>query len=297
MKRLLVLIVFALTSSLLRGSQQTDLLEPTAGPTPTLDELVRGLFASASGPRPQAASPGYGFDYAMLIPVIIKAPGRFGSDYVSDYFIANDRTISQDILAGFIAQGVSNVGQSTQRFTLNPNSIYSTVDILSYLGKSGLGSLLITAVQPQSNTIDTSAQIYGYALTYTKDPSTGGVNSFANPGVSPSLVHGPNDSIIIGVRQNGDFRTNYGVINLDTVNSQTFGVNFISGSVTPTTLTLPPLSMQHIAVPAIPATSNGYFGIDVRPTSSLDFRWFSYGVSANNLSGDAWISYGIQFRF
>jgi hypothetical protein len=103
-------------------------------------------------------------------------------------------------------------------------------------------------------------------------------------------MHGDFNAIAVGGRQNADFRANFGLINLDATRSRTFTTMFFGASTQSMTVTLPPLSMTELAVPAITPTDTGYFLFDVFPNDPDDFLWNGFVVTADNITGDAWYS-------
>ena len=295
MKRFLFSIAAVLSaSSALAASFTADPPTVVPGPPATIADMVAGR--SAMHPRPLVAvTPGgYGFTDQLLVPVAINASGKNNTFFRTDYFLINGRNATQEILVGFIAAGVTNVGQPTVRYQLNPNASYASTDFLGTgtgrLNKTGVGSLLITAVLPNTNTGDTSATLYGSARIWTAEPGSTGTNSFTEWAVDPRLIHGDFNGIAIGGRQNADFRANFGLINLDATRSRTFTAMFFGASTMSMTVTLPPLSMAELAVPAITPTDTGYFLFDAFPNDTDDFFWNGFVVTADNLTGDAWLS-------
>ena len=90
------------------------------------------------------------------------------------------------------------------------------------------------------------------------------------------------------------------MVNLDIVNSRTWTVDIVAvgGGSVQTTTTIPPLSMGQVPVPSslIPG-SNGYVVTHFTPSLPTDFPWYAFDTSADNVTGDAWYSVGIQFGF
>jgi hypothetical protein len=237
---------------------------------------------------------GYGFSYQLLIPVAINASGKNNTFFHFDSFLVNGRNATQEILIGYLAAGVTNVGQAAFRFQLNPNTTYSIPDFLGtgvgHLNKTGVASLLIVGVLAGTNTPDTGAKLFGAGRIWTFEPGSTATNSFTEWAVDPRVIHGDFNGIAVGGRQNADFRANFGLINLDATRSRTFTAIFIGASTMQMSVTLPPLSMAELAVPAITPTADGYFLAGFFPVDTDDFEWNGFVVSADNLSGDAWLS-------
>ena len=294
MKRFLFSMVAVLCASpSLAAGVASDLPVVVPGPPATIADMV----ATRPGvqPRPMIAAPGgYGFSDQILVPVAINASGKLNTFFHTDYFLSNGRHAIQEILVGFIAAGVTNVGQPATRFQLNANGSYAITDFLGTgtgrLNKTGVGSLLITGVLPGTNTNDSNARLYGAARIWTAEPGSTGTNSFTEWAVDPRLNHGDFNAIAVGGRQNADFRSNFGVVNLDPLHSRTFTILFIGTSTVTLTVTLPPLSMAELAVPAITPADTGYFLFAVFPNDLDDFFWNGFVVTADNITGDAWYS-------
>ena len=294
MKRFLFSMVAVLCASpSLAAGVASDLPVVVPGPPATIADMV----ATRPGvqPRPMIAAPGgYGFSDQILVPGAINASGTLNTFFHTDYFLSNGRNAIQEILVGFIAAGVTNVGQPATRFQLNANGSYAITDFLGTgtgrLNKTGVGSLLITGVLPGTNTNDSNARLYGAARIWTFEPGSTGTNSFTEWAVDPRANHGDFNAIAAGARQNDAFRANFGLINLDTTRSRTFTVMFFAGSTASMTVTLPPLSMAELAVPAFTPTDTGYFLFDVFPNDLDDFFWTAFVVTADNITGDAWYS-------
>src|SRR6266496_1407048 len=130
---------------------------PLAGPPATVADMITGSAAV----RPLSTTSGFGPDYQVLLPVVINAPGLNGTFFKTDGFFANFRNINQEVLVGFITQGVSAAGQPALRTAIDPLANIAATDLLGPegLNRTGVFALLITAVLPGTSTVDTSAQL------------------------------------------------------------------------------------------------------------------------------------------
>lgn len=299
MKRFLVVTAALLASAQLLAERIVH--EPPAvvdGPPATIGEML------ASQPKPVALgafpNQSYSFNPALLVNVVINSPGKNNTFFRTDYFLINGRSTSQEILVGFIAAGVGNAGAPTTRFVLSPSTAYAIDDFLGTgtgrLNKSGVGSLLITSVFAGSNTFDSGGLLYGSARIWTNEPSSTGTNSFTTWASSPGAIHGDFVVGAIGGRQNNDFRSNYGLINLDSF-TRSFTVIVTSGGVNTTlSATLSGISMVQLALPStLPTGGNGYIVVQVFPNDNADFMWNSFVTTADNLTGDAWLSPAVVY--
>jgi hypothetical protein len=301
MKRNLFLatLILALVTPILAAA---DVLEKAEGPTPTLGELMSKQPATRSSQGIITGS-GYGFESQLLVPVVIRAPGKNNTFYTMDYFLMNGRGATQEVLIGFMPSGVTGVNQPTFRYQLAANTTYSIPDFLGSgqgdLNISGVGSLLITAVLSGTGNMDTNGQLYGAARIWTQEPgSSSATTSFTEWAVEPGVIHGPGEVAVIGARQNANFRANFGVVNLDVLNARTWTVTVITttGSTATATATIPPLSMGQVAVPStVDGGTNGYLLLHFTPPSSMSAAWYAFGTSADQINGDAWYSVGVQF--
>jgi hypothetical protein len=299
MKRLQFFLALVITSTSIRFAQG-DALTPSTGPTPTLGSLVNSLPMT-----PSVAC--LGLNPQILVPVVIRGPGKNGTFYETDLVLTNGLRVAQDILVGFIPEGVQGINQPTQRFTMPRFGLYQLVDFLGpgpgQLNLSGVGSLLIVGVLSGSSSIDPNALIGGEARIWTPQPGSSGTTSFSEATVVPGVVQGSFPDVFVqGARQNSDFRTNLGLVNLFAGAPEDFIVLILGASgenvYENDFLELPALSMSLIAVPAYtlsPGNSSGYLLVDVeqgRGAGGNNFPWYTFTTSADNVTGDAWYSAG-----
>jgi hypothetical protein len=259
------------------------------------------MVTGTAAVRPLGSTSGFGPDYEVLLPVVINSAGLNNTFFKTDGFFANFRNVEQQVLVRFITQGVSAVGQPVLRESIGALSNIAADDIFgpeSGLTLTGVAALLITAVLPDTNTVDTSGQLLAQFRIWTPQPGSAGTTSFGAWGPPSDNIHGLNGAIALGLRQNAAFRTNVGVVNLDPINTRSWTITIRSGG-TPTSfpIVLPPLSMQLVAVPAtITPSQNGYLSVTYVPsaTPGTDFRWNAFGVTADNVTGDSWLSLATQ---
>ena len=296
MKQFLSSVVLILAAwPLLAQSHASEWPVPISGPPATIADMVAGSAAV----RPLSITSGFGPDSEVLVPVVINAPGLNGTFFKTDGFFANFRDVNQEVLVRFIPQGVS--AAAPLRLAIDPLTNVAAADLLgpeSDLSRTGVGALLITAVPPGADTVDTSAKLLALFRIWTPQPGSAGTTSFGAWGPPSDNIHGLNGAIALGLRQNAAFRTNVGIVNLDPVNTRSWTVT-IRSSGTPTSLTiaLAPLSMQLVAVPTtITPSENGYLSVTYVPfaTPGTDFRWSAFGVTADNVTGDSWLSLATQ---
>src|SRR5262249_40578164 len=221
--------------------------------------------------------------------------------YKTDYFLANFRSVDQEVLIGWIPAGVSGAGSAAQRFRLTANTIYSIPDFLAggsgRLSQTGVGSILVTGGLTRTNTFASNDYVVGLSRVWTQQPGSSGTTSFASWSPPSDALHGDVLAILVGLRQNADFRSNYALVNLDPVNTRGWTISYLSGGPS-SPVSLPPMSMQQIAVPStVTSTSTGYISIGATPfsTPTTDLRWAFIGTSADNTTGDPWITLAYKF--
>jgi hypothetical protein len=298
MKKILWFSVLILVGfPLLAVSHASESPAPIPGPPAPIADIAVGSAAV----QPPRTAAGFAPDSEVLLPVVINASGLNGTFFKTDGFFANFRNTNQEVLVRFVTQGVSGAGQTPLRLSVNALTNIAAVDLLgpeSDLSRTGVGALLITAVLPGTNTVDTNGKLLSMFRIWTPQPGSAGTTSFGAWGPPSDNIHGFNGAIALGLRQNTAFRTNVGLVNLDPVNTRSWTVTILSAG-TPTSfpIALAPLSMQLIAVPAtITPSPNGYISVLFVPsaTPATDFRWSAFGVTADNITGDSWLNLATQ---
>jgi hypothetical protein len=271
---------------------------PIAGPPAPVADMVAG---SAAVLPPRTAA-GFGPDSEILLPVVINASGLNGTFFKTDGFFANFRNANQEVLLRFVPSGVSGAGQTPIRNSINALTSVAAVDVLGpesgELARTGVFALLITAVLPGTNTVDPNGKLLSMFRIWTPQPGSAGTASFGAWGPPSDNIHGFNGAIALGLRQNAAFRTNVGLVNLDPANTRSWTITIQSaGAPTAIPISLAPLSMQLIAVPAtITPSASGYISILFVPSAApaTDFRWSAFGVTADNVTGDSWLNLATQ---
>jgi hypothetical protein len=230
-------------------------------------------------------------DSAFLIPLAGNTPGLNGTYFRSDISIANYRSTAQKINVYWLSAGQNNCSASPALVTtLNANTIYSLNDFVgSQLRMSGVGAITIFG-EYSTGGADTSSKIDGSARLWTPSPGTGGNTSMSFPPVSLLDSLGSLTAYALGLRQDSGYRTNVGVVNLDSL-SHTWTVS-VMGTNGSTTLmvTVPPCSMQQVAVPA---GNYGNMFLSFKSDGS-GFWWSAYAASVDNATGDGWVSHAAQ---
>jgi hypothetical protein len=232
---------------------------------------------------------------SFIIPAAGSLQGSNGTFFKSDVTIANRRGSPQVIEIGFISRGVNNGTKPTKKFTIGANTTTIDNDFIGIvMGESGLGTLLVVAVTgtQAGAPVDELAEIDGFSRIWTPQPIQPGASSsigtVSQAFESIDLEDNLATSYGYGLKQDANFRTNVGMVNLYGT-SNTFTVNIV-GTLGNTQFqqTVQPYSMEQ---PAVPAGNWGDFYIRIS-TSSSNFNWWSaYGTTVDNRTGDGWVSH------
>jgi hypothetical protein len=231
---------------------------------------------------------------ALVIPAAGSLAGGGGTFFRSDVTLVNYGSVPEQVLAGLWAQGTTNSlnAANYKTITLQPNSFVTIQDfIVNGLGLSNaLGTLLLL---PYTGTaLDPNAAIDGFSRIYTKQPGSNGTVSQPFDAVDPDFFSAQfiDEGIALGLRQDADFRTNFGIVNLDS-SDHVFKLTFMGEKMTTTlNVTVKAFGMIQQAVPA------GDYGAlqivyDVTDAGSSSFvTWVGYASSTDNITGDGWVS-------
>jgi hypothetical protein len=207
--------------------------------------------------------------------------------------LVNYSSLPQQVLAGLWAQGSTNTLNvaNYKTLTLQPSSFVTIQDFVgTTLGLSNaLGSLVLI---PYTGTaIDPNGAIDAFSRIYTKQPGSTGTVSQPFDGVDPDFfsVQLVDEAAALGLRQDADFRTNFGIVNVEGAD-HVFNVTFIGEKqTTTTTVTVKAFGMIQQAIPA------GDYGavqviIQLTDAGTSFVSWIGYASSTDNVTGDGWVS-------
>lgn len=277
-------LVFGVLFSVSAGASAAQLEElPWSGGT--IAQLVEQVRAHREGPRTRVIAVDWEAA-TFLIPAAGSVRGNQGTFYRSDVTIANRRNAAQRIAVGWIAQGIDNGNAPVKYFNIAANTTVFQADFVgTSLGTSGLGAILVLGVDAAGN-FDTNAILDGFSRIWSPQPNASGTVSQEFAAVDPEDTLAT--SYGYGLRQDAQYRTNVGFVNLYNT-SNTYTVNVVgTGGNTSFSRTVKPYSMDQVGVPA---GNWGDFYIRVSSAPS-NFNWWSaYGSSVDNLTGDGWVSH------
>jgi hypothetical protein len=231
---------------------------------------------------------------AFIIPAAGSLAGGGGSLFFkSDVTLVNYRATPQQVVVGFWKQGTTNtLNLSTYKSVTLPAGQYVTVQdfVGTSLATSGLGSLVFL---PYTGTaLDDNSAINGFSRIYTKQPGSTGTVSQPFDAIDPDTlsVQYIDEGVALGLRQDADFRTNFGIVNVD-ASQHIYKVSFVGEKLqTDITVTIPAYGMIQ---QAIPAGDYGALQIVYQVTdapSNAFVSWIGYASSTDNLTGDGWVS-------
>jgi hypothetical protein len=210
----------------------------------------------------------------------------------SDVTLANYRDTAQQVLAGFWAQGSTNALSSAnyKTLTLPPGQFVTVQDfVASALGTSGLGTLIFI---PYTGTdFDGNGAIDGFSRIYTKQPGSTGTVSQPFDAIDPDTLSAQyiDEAVALGLRQDANFRTNFGIVNVDPAD-HVYKVSFV-GEKLQTTMTLT-VKAYGMIQQSIPAGDYGAVSILFQVTDAGNnfVSWVGYASSTDNVTGDGWVS-------
>ena len=231
-------------------------------------------------------------DSAFLIPAAGSVQGSNGTFFRSDVTFANFNGVTQNLGVGWLQTGKDNSSSPLTFFTIPANSIVTVNDfVATTLKTSGLGGLLVIAFDDTGKNTDTEAFIDGFSRIWTPQPGSVGTVSQSFPAVSLFDAIDDFTAFALGLRQDANYRTNVGVVNLDSV-VHTWTITSLN---TNATMTLPvqPYSLSQTGVPASFAGSGGNLSLAYDVTGT-NFTWSAYASSVDNVTGDGWVSRATQ---
>jgi hypothetical protein len=260
-------------------------LQPLPETGDTIATMMERVYREKSRPRASIIAVDWD-DSEFIIPAAGSLQGNQGTYYRSDVTLSNQRSVAQKIAVLWVAQGVNNGSSLVTYFSLPASSVTFQDDFVAKaLGKTGLGGIVVIGVDAANNP-DPNAQLDGFSRIWTPQPNAGGTVSqeFAAVDYEDTL----STSYGYGLRQDPQFRTNIGFVNLYAT-SNTFNVAIVgTGGTTNFTQTVMPYSMQQRSVPA---GNWGNFFVRVN-SAATNFNWWSaYASSTDNITGDGWVSH------
>lgn len=231
-------------------------------------------------------------DSAFLIPAAGSLAGSNGTFFRSDVTLGNFNNTDQNIGVGFLVQGKDNTSAPLTFFIVPKNTIVTINDFVgTTLKTSGLGALMFVAYDSTGKNVDSNAFIDGFSRIWTPQPGSTGSVSQSFPAVSLLDSADNFTAFALGLRADTGFRTNAGIVNLDTV-QHTWTIASINNGQS-LQVTVPPFSLAQPGIPVSFAGSTGNLALTF-DVNAVNFFWSAYASSVDNVTGDGWVSRATQ---
>jgi hypothetical protein len=253
--------------------------------------LVLFLIAVAVAAKAQMVAPRSSAT-AILIPAAGSVPGGNGTFFRSDLTLLNYRGSDQRVQLQWLPQGTPGSTVPPLFLTITALSGINSEDfVATILHQSGLGAIVITGVT-SSGATDPGAQLVATSRIWSPQPNaSSGTNSQQFNGIPLADINSSTLSII-GQRRDDRYRTNVGIVNLD-VNTQTFRIDSRGSTTTDTQqVDVPPQSMVQVSLIGANSTLPLQILVTNVSTPARTTAFFTYGSTVDNVTGDAWSSFG-----
>ncbi|MDQ3281875.1 MAG: hypothetical protein M3Q69_10740 [Acidobacteriota bacterium] len=269
--------------------QATEIPDARAWATRVTRQAREHVRAAAKAPRTNAII-NNSSARALIIPAAGSVRGAGGTFFRSDITFVNYNENNQRVGVLWLPNG----GGTPRGFSINIAGNHpptTTEDFVgTTLGLSGLGAIILLPVDATGD-FDENGAIDAYSRIWTPQPNATGTVSQPFPAVEPDYLTGNYEGIILGMRQDANYRTNYGIVNVSEADLPfTLTVFPETGSPVETTINVPSLSMVQTGIPA------GNFGkltLALNVNAQIpdnDFTWVGYASSTDNITGDGWVS-------
>lgn len=237
----------------------------------------------------------------VLIPVVGNAVSGGGTHYRSDITFVNWNLDDQRVQ--FLYMPSNNPAANIVATGTIPGDRppFTIIDFVGQeLNTTGIGALLILPIDAFDE-FDDNAALDVHSRIYTDAPkpnTTRGTVSLQFPGVDPSHLQGEYEALVLGLRQDANFRTNVGLVNLEDFPIQ-FSVLMVPESAPPGTqlrevlITVQSLSMIQQSLPTdeLPGPFSLIVGVN-QDVPNDDQWWTTYAASVDNFTGDGWVAMG-----
>jgi hypothetical protein len=233
----------------------------------------------------------------ILVPAAGSLQGGNGTFFKSDISIVNYRTdADQRVRLQWIprdATGGTSNGFPPVDITIRAAAGTASEDfVATVLQRQGLGAILVTAIT-DAGAFDTAGRLYVTDRIWTQQPGSAGTVSQSFPTISTADFS--NGSVtILGQRNDPRYRSNVGIVNLETT-TQSYTITYSNSDGTAplsTTTTVPPFGMTQLSLAQANSTGSA-LQISVNDTTG-GHNWIAYGSSVDNITGDSWSSLGFR---
>jgi hypothetical protein len=210
--------------------------------------------------------------------------------YRTELTVTNYRDVLQYVQISLISDGYDSPATVVPLHPLQTLFLpYAGFAVPNHATQNYIGALRLRALTSSAGSLDPEGQIEANAFVIAE--RGGGKYGTSRQEVAgiPSDEYAAREAVFLGVRHSPDLNiyTNVGVVNLDTVRTETFYVQF-EYQAEPQVVVVPPLSMRSIRILA-----GGSSGRHVRvwPEWSVNngtpLQWVAYASTVDGLTGDA----------
>lgn len=234
---------------------------------------------------------------ALVIPAAGSARGNGGTFFRSDVTLVNWNAREQHVRLVWAPNG-NPVGNTEFDLTIPSGMPFTLEDFVgTYLHKSGVGSLTFFPVDV-GGAPDDDAAFDAYSRIWTPQPNATGTVSQPFPGVDYDQLDGEYEAVILGLRHDAAYRTNYGIVN-NTGRDVSFTVTIVPEGQPNTPYQEIPVRVGagSMIQAALPAGTYGKLSLFVSIDEDLpqsSFSWSAFASSTDNITGDGWVSIGAQ---
>lgn len=237
--------------------------------------------------------------HSVTLPVVGDVMGSNGEHFQTDVTIGNLSSRDQHVRIEWYPQDFQSTALRV-RHVIVPAFTFTTIPnfVPTILQTTGLGAVRFVAVNDPETEVDPTGAIDVFARIWTpRVDGPGTVSQSLNGVYDTQLVDsstGVSNVVLIGLRQNESFRTNYGIVNLGP-DDRTFAVRISSNTGTIVNNVIVPA--QSMTQRPIPDGEWGDLVINITPQTTSSARWVAYASTVDNESGDAWISQDAHRRY
>lgn len=241
--------------------------------TPTRTKTPTHALTGTATVTPAAPAGLQGF-----LPVAGSLPGNFGSFFRTSVQLLNPG--DTPITGRLVIHPAGTPGQPTDpamTFTLAPGQVFSTPDLLSGLGLSGLGSVDVFVDQGQTVPI-VIARVFD-------DAGTNGTTGFTESFVKASDVPDQGKGFLLGPSDVSRFRYNIGIRTLDNPVTVNITVRDSGGNV------LHSVTRSYDANTFVQTSAQDFLGFSLGNDQSIEIDWsggglIAYGATIDNVTND-----------
>lgn len=239
-----------------------------------LPEIVDAI---AGSPRQNAA---------LVVPIVGTVEGAGGTKFSTELMLSNASPNAQTVRITWLPRGfdgdVASFALTVPGASDPGGGTVDFLDIGQAFSRAGLGSLIIRAVDASGN-IDTNASIDASTIVWSDFGDGRAPASQSIPAARANQLASHHVAVLAGPREDAQFRTNTGIVNLTALPHQfTVQINGERSSAQ-FTINVPPLSV--VQAP-LPDADYGVLFLNVIADSS-DARWLLYGSSIDRTTGEA----------